>query len=692
MATKRNFSLRYKFFLAQAATLLAALVAFLGFVGHRVYEDKKLYIRDLTNSLLLSATNGFKLQISGRLDRIEKLAPKVLIAADGSTANLSGLATALEQPLSDELFQVSFYFEEAGGWRKAGSFVNAQAAQRRKLTDVELAAIAALKPPPFQSANDTVALANRTPAAWMALPNPTAILTIAVRIRYGERAAVLVCDLDATFLMRELSQNELASIFLIRKDGALVAHPDVRMLMRNSARPFPYPLVARFRDVASQAENHELEFEGTEYLASFGAAGLPAMFMVVQLPKSLLWEALTNLAEKTVLVGLVIGYVALFFSMIFARKLTGNLATLKRAADRVGTGDFAFKVKIQSNDEVASVARSFNEMTSRIRELLEESMVKARMEDELNTASLIQSTLLAQKQLAIPDCDYSFHYASASECSGDFWDVFVYDQRVTLAVADATGHGVSAAIVTAVAKSCLATMNYIFNEHVLAPENYLSQLNNVIHAACQGKLLMTMCLAQVDLRDGTIRIANAGHEFPLCFRAGTVDNAHPAKSVEELVARGERLGFAPDVAYESQEFKLRPGDSMLLYTDGIVENTNDDGKAWGERHLRKAFAEAALQSTHGENAAATIRDILVERHRDFVASAPPKDDVTFVTFRWGHLGDASQAVPAQPLLPNEPVEPVEPVAAEPAEESGGLHISIEGLDDDSGDGGGAAAA
>jgi serine phosphatase RsbU (regulator of sigma subunit) len=672
MAAQRGFSLRYKFFLAQAATLLVALTTLMALVGYRFYEDKKIYIRDLTMTSLEAASNAFQLLVKSRIDRIEQLAPKIRVASDGSRADLTPLSGALDNLLANELYQITLLFEEGGKFRPGGTFVNAQATARSKLTEVELGAISALGPPPFASPNATVAMANRTPAAWLSLPNPPGILTIALRIWYGDRPTVLLCDFDATFLMRELSKDELVNRFLIRRDGALVAHSDVRVLMRNSARPFSYPLVARFREVAMQAENYEIEFEGTHYFATFGAAGFPDLFLVVQTPQSQLWGSLIELGKQAAVIGTVIGYFALVFSMIFARKLTNHLATLKRAADRVGSGDFGFRVKIQSNDEVASVARSFNDMTSRIRELLEESMIKARMEDELNTASLIQSTLLAEKKLDIPHCDYAFHYASASECSGDFWDVFVYDQRVTLAVADATGHGVSAAIVTAVAKSCLTTMNYIFNQHVLPPESYLMQLNNVIHSACQGRLLMTMCLAQIDLRDGTIRVANAGHEFPLCFRAGTADHDHPSRAVEELVARGERLGFAPDTEYESQEFKLRPGDSLLLYTDGIVENTNREGKPWGERLLRKTFGEAALANSKAEHAAAAMRDALVSRHREFVRGAPPKDDVTFVTFRWGSPGQQGAA----------PISPEDRASTEPASLSITLKAHVPAADNE----------
>ena len=221
------------------------------------------------------------------------------------------------------------------------------------------------------------------------------------------------------------------------------------------------------------------------------------------------------------------------------------------------------------------------------------------------------------------------HYLAATECGGDFWDAYVHNNKLTILIGDATGHGAPAAIVTAVAKSCLYTLNSVYSKTVLTPEQFLSSLNRIILAACKGRLLMTMCLVQIDLRTGEIQIANAGHESPLLLRATNVQGGKKAKS-EVLFSRGERLGFSLDTRYTTLKEQLSPGDALLIYTDGISEAHDASGKEFGERALKKAFAGSGMREL------SQMRDDLVISLKEHVKDAPQDDDITFVLLKWKH--------------------------------------------------------
>jgi sigma-B regulation protein RsbU (phosphoserine phosphatase) len=244
------------------------------------------------------------------------------------------------------------------------------------------------------------------------------------------------------------------------------------------------------------------------------------------------------------------------------------------------------------------------------------------MEKELKTASVLQSTVLITPEVNSSDFRLANCYIPATECSGDFLDTFMVGRTLYFAVADATGHGAAAAIVTGVAKSCLLTLRNLYADQLPKPEQVLANLNRVIHGTCQGKLMMTMCLVQLDLDTGELRVANAGHEAPLCLRAGEGEGK---KKPEEFFVRGERLGFAVESVFTGETFTLAAGDTLLLYTDGVSEAVNAEGAEWGERQLKKVFTKALTSAQTVE----TARDSILRELRSFIGSEPPHDDVTF---------------------------------------------------------------
>src|SRR5262249_50819428 len=151
--------------------------------------------------------------------------------------------------------------------------------------------------------------------------------------------------------------------------------------------------------------------------------------------------------------------------------------------------------------------------------------------------------------------------------------------------------------VTGVAKGSLSMMNALVVKKPIPPAAYLSHLNRIIYSACEGRLLITMAVVQLDLVTGKAIVANAGHEFPFLFRGSQADPQRPSRAVEEILIRGERLGFSPYAKYSSTTVDLTPGDAILLFTDGLSEGMNPEGAPWGARQLRKAFAEGAVQQS-----------------------------------------------------------------------------------------------
>lgn len=271
------------------------------------------------------------------------------------------------------------------------------------------------------------------------------------------------------------------------------------------------------------------------------------------------------------------------------------------------------------------------------KQLLIESMANLRMESELKTAQLVQTTLLTAPEIVSPYVELMHYYLPASECGGDLWDAHLDGNRLRVLIGDATGHGAPAAIVTAVAKSSLATLRTVAQDASLTPDRCLTLLNRIIHGACQGKLLMTMSYIQLELDTGECLIASAGHEPPLCLRARPTGVAGKTSThrAEVFFARGERLGYAPDSTYTSRKFQLEPGDRILLFTDGVSEARNPQGEEWGDRRLRRTFERSANHRLRA------VRDELVAAVNAHTGGAAQKDDVTFLIIEW--LGASARA-------------------------------------------------
>ena len=433
------------------------------------------------------------------------------------------------------------------------------------------------------------------------------------------------------FLQKTLKQSELATLFLVTKKGDLVSHPDDDQLLTFSGKPFDHPVLKRIQTTSLPREALEIELNKEAYLANLANTGIGDVYLVSQIKQADAFRALSILTRQSFEIGLLIISLALIASVIFSAKLTENIKKLESAAREIGTGNFDLKMKISSGDEVEKVATAFEWMTGKIVSLLKETAEKARMEEELATASLIQNTILTPPQLQIDATEVVPFYKSASECGGDLWDAFVKNNKLTVLLGDATGHGAPAAIVTAVVKSCVATLTEFHTGTALTPTEMLTRINEIVYRSCKGQLLMTMSVAQLDLDSGVLTLANAGHEAPFHVRPtkNLTPEGKPAKpKTDALFVRGERLGFQANSVYDSLTVQLEPGDTVLVYSDGISEANNQEGKIWGERALKNTFAALAHESLE------TIKSSLVKALDDFTQGATQKDDITFVLFGW----------------------------------------------------------
>jgi len=263
-----------------------------------------------------------------------------------------------------------------------------------------------------------------------------------------------------------------------------------------------------------------------------------------------------------------------------------------------------------------------NTVAERTRELADKNasleQAQAQIKAELDVARALQIAILPATFPAKPGCDGAARMIPATTMCGDFYDfIELPDGRIGLVMADVSGHGVPAAFFMAVARTNLRDLAALYTE----PGACLAHTNQTLCAQNPMDLFVTVFYCVFDPTTGVLRYANGGHNPPYLRRADG--------SVEALNgAGGLVLGALPDVEFPDHTVPLRPGDRLVLYTDGVTEACNPADEAYGAERLM-----AEVQA-HGDGAAGAIVERICQSVTAFVGNAAQFDDITLTVLAW----------------------------------------------------------
>jgi serine phosphatase RsbU (regulator of sigma subunit)/ketosteroid isomerase-like protein len=241
---------------------------------------------------------------------------------------------------------------------------------------------------------------------------------------------------------------------------------------------------------------------------------------------------------------------------------------------------------------------------------------RERIEQELRVARSIQQASLPKEVPTLEGWQISPLYQPAREVGGDFYDFHLLSgSRLGLAVGDATGKGVPAALVMSTTCGMLRAVSQAPDSS--SPGEMLRRVNEALVPSIPTNMFVTCFYAILDPKSGTLRYANAGHDLPYLWHGG---------DAKELRARGMPLGLMPEMGYEEKEAVLREGDSVLFYSDGLVEAHDPHYEMFGFPRLR------VLISEHGKQR--SLVDSLLEELYSFVGESwEQEDDITLLTLR-----------------------------------------------------------
>jgi len=260
---------------------------------------------------------------------------------------------------------------------------------------------------------------------------------------------------------------------------------------------------------------------------------------------------------------------------------------------------------------IAQIAR-FAAVKLETTRLREEAIAKAKFEEELKTAYVIQSRLLPATLPALDGYEFAGTNKPCRTVSGDYYDVIVRpDGRIYFVIADVSGKGITAALVM----TSLATAFSIFTRNDPTPAELVRELNVTLAPKTAPTKFATLFAGVLDPATGRVDFTNAGHVPPLIVgRDG----------VQQLTTTDMVIGLFAAATYRNQSITLAPGDSLVLFTDGVTEAENE-----AEEQLGLDPVATLLATFHG-SAAATILEIIDKQVQTFTRDAPAGDDVTML--------------------------------------------------------------
>ncbi len=239
---------------------------------------------------------------------------------------------------------------------------------------------------------------------------------------------------------------------------------------------------------------------------------------------------------------------------------------------------------------------------------------RERLEQDLRNARRIQNSFLPTEPPAVEGYEFVDWYGTALEVGGDFYDfISLPEGRVLVAVGDVSGKGITAALMMA---KMASNLRFYAGAHN-GPGGLLGALNQVALSSATD-MFITMLIMSLDFRSNTVQMSNAGHCYPLVRRSdGRVERLEGGN--------GFPVGITQDAEFPETSFTVQPGEILCIFSDGIIEAMDENGKLFGYKKLSDAMERA-------DNSPLNIVKDIQRAVREHAGAAPQSDDLTLVCF------------------------------------------------------------
>lgn len=240
---------------------------------------------------------------------------------------------------------------------------------------------------------------------------------------------------------------------------------------------------------------------------------------------------------------------------------------------------------------------------------------RERLSSELQVAKRIQSEMLPHDDISHSNIDIAATLLAAREVGGDIYDYFLRDDKLFFCIGDASGKGVPSALIMSVTHSMFRS----FGSRESNPARIMQSINRAVCHGNDSSMFVTFFIGVLDLPTGRLHYCNAGHDTPVI-----IDGEPRKLDVKANMA----LGIVSDLFFEGQDTVLNPGDTLLLYTDGLTEAMDIKHQQFGLQRVIDTITQ------HQGEAPQQLLEALTSANSDFVGNAEQSDDLTLLAARY----------------------------------------------------------
>lgn len=314
------------------------------------------------------------------------------------------------------------------------------------------------------------------------------------------------------------------------------------------------------------------------------------------------------------------------------RSIVHKFGQLKTGIRHISEGNLSYQIHVEGEDEFVELARRFNQMGEKLQQTIEEAREKDRLKYELKIAHDVQLSLLPQTIPVVPGFEVAAAMQTATEVGGDFYDVLpISKNRFLFIIGDVSGKGTSAAFYMAQCMS-LARLSSQFSDD---PKEIAFKLNKYFADHSQERqIFLTSIIGVIDAQRGDIELIRAGHTQPLLLSGST-------KEIKPLEIPGLGIGLDRKQTtfrkiLKLQAYKLKENDTLVCYTDGVLEaakkdlvkgDTDETWHFYGEHRLMEL-----LKKLEGKTSHEILRGIIADLKK-FYGDFPQLDDFTLLVIK-----------------------------------------------------------
>src|ERR1019366_1273644 len=464
----------------------------------------------------------------------------------------------------------------------------------------------------------------------------------------------MAADLGEITLLQPKPSDTIPSVEDKNEQGIIISSGGA---VSADGRQFEPTFTAGAIPAASSAVDYEITF-GTplsvvDWASTTGERQRAGALVRVQTRPSVLYERLfAALGDFAKGVEYILLFIAILFGLIellalfvgtkLTRSITSAVGQLYEATKHVNRADFSHRITVHSSDQLATLANSFNSMTTSIEKLVQEQKEKQRLEGELAIAQEVQAQLYPKLITQLDTLEVHGFCRPARTVSGDYYDfVALNSERLMLAVGDISGKGISAALLMATIHSAVRAYSIedvpALREPVAvaaggsglmlvselrgreaSPAALLTLLNHQLYESTPDAKYATLFLGVYDGATRRFTYANGGHLPPILISEDG--------SSQLLSCGGTVVGLFDNLSFPEATVQLRPGDVLVAYTDGVTEPENDYGECCEERLIQLVRENRHLPLER-------ITEIVIAAVADWIGDNEQPDDVTVVLAR-----------------------------------------------------------